>query len=104
MPAPSASGSRCGPPSPSKSLPWCCRCRPFADCPGRRGIASINAWHLSPLGWMWRPNYFYHGYALHGSNSVPTYAARHGCVRVTVPAMNRAWSPLYIGERLYVYR
>jgi len=64
----------------------------------------IDAWHLSPLGWMWRPNYFYGGYALHGSNSVPTYAASHGCVRVTVPAMNRAWSQLYIGERLYVYR
>jgi hypothetical protein len=64
----------------------------------------INGWHLSPLGWMWRPNYFYRGYALHGSSSVPTYAASHGCVRVTVPAMNRAWSRLYIGERLYVYR
>ena len=64
----------------------------------------INGWHLSPLGWMWRPNYFYRGYALHGSTSVPTYSASHGCVRVTVPAMNRAWSQLYIGERLYVYR
>src|SRR6266511_2437384 len=64
----------------------------------------IDGWHLSPLGWMWRPNYFYGGYALHGSTSVPTYAASHGCVRVTVPAMNRAWSQLYIGERLYVYR
>jgi lipoprotein-anchoring transpeptidase ErfK/SrfK len=29
---------------------------------------------------MWRPNYFYGGYALHGSTSVPTYAASHGCV------------------------
>jgi hypothetical protein len=64
----------------------------------------INAWRLSPLGWLWRPNYFYRGYALHGSSSVPTYAASHGCVRVTIPAMNRAWSQLYIGERLYVYR
>jgi L,D-transpeptidase catalytic domain/Putative peptidoglycan binding domain len=63
----------------------------------------IDGWHLSPLGWMWRPNYFYGGYALHGSTSVPTYAASHGCVRVTVPAMNRIWSQLYIGERLYVY-
>jgi N-acetylmuramoyl-L-alanine amidase len=64
----------------------------------------IDGWHLSPLGWMWRPNYFYCGYALHGSNSVPTYAASHGCVRVTVPAMNRIWSQLYIGEHVNVYR
>lgn len=64
----------------------------------------IDGWRQSPLGLLWRPNYFTGGYALHGSTSVPTYAASHGCVRVTVPAMNRAWSQLYIGERLHVYR
>jgi len=63
----------------------------------------INGWRHSPLGLMWRPNYFRGGYAVHGSTSVPAYAASHGCVRVTVPAMNRIWSQLYIGERLYVY-
>ena len=35
---------------------------------------------------------------------MPTYAASHGCVRVTVPAMNRVWSQLYIGEHVNVYR
>jgi hypothetical protein len=35
---------------------------------------------------------------------VPTSAASHGCVRVTVPAMNRLWLKLFIGERVYVYR
>jgi N-acetylmuramoyl-L-alanine amidase len=64
----------------------------------------INGWRQSPLGLLWRPNYFYRGYALHGSTSVPTYAASHGCVRVTIPAMNRVWSKLFIGERVYVYR
>ncbi len=64
----------------------------------------IDGWRQSSLGLLWRPNYFYGGYALHGSTSVPTYAASHGCVRVTVPAMNRAWSQLYIGEHLWVYR
>src|SRR6266508_395937 len=46
-----------------------------------------------------------------GKPSTPTptgsfsiYRRSHGCVRVNVPAMNRAWSQLYIGERLYVYR
>jgi peptidoglycan hydrolase-like protein with peptidoglycan-binding domain len=64
----------------------------------------INGWRQSDLGLLWRPNYFYRGYALHGSTSVPTYAASHGCVRVTVPAMNRIWASLTVGERFYVYR
>jgi hypothetical protein len=64
----------------------------------------IDGWRQSSLGLLWRPNYFYRGYALHGSTSVPTYAASHGCVRVTVPAMNRVWLKLFIGERVYLYR
>jgi N-acetylmuramoyl-L-alanine amidase len=64
----------------------------------------INGWRNAPLGLLWRPYYFKGGYALHGSKSVPTYAASHGCVRVTMAAMNRLWSILTIGERIYVYR
>jgi hypothetical protein len=64
----------------------------------------VDAWHRSPFGLLWRPNYSYRGYALRGSTSVPTYAASHGCVRVTVPAMDRLWSQLFIGEHGYVYR
>lgn len=64
----------------------------------------IDGWRRSPLGLLWRPNYFTGGYALHGSTSVPAYAASHGCVRVTVPAMNRLWPVLRIGERVDVYR
>jgi len=64
----------------------------------------IDGWRRSSLGLLWRPYYFRGGYALHGSRSVPTYAASHGCVRVTMAAMNRLWSKLTIGERVYVYR
>jgi peptidoglycan hydrolase-like protein with peptidoglycan-binding domain len=64
----------------------------------------INGWRDAPLGLLWRPYYFKGGYAVHGSRSVPTYAASHGCVRVTMAAMNRLWSKLTIGERIYVYR
>lgn len=64
----------------------------------------IDGWRQSDLGLLWRPYYFYRGYAIHGSTSVPTYSASHGCVRVTIPAMNRLWSRLYIGERVHVYR
>jgi peptidoglycan hydrolase-like protein with peptidoglycan-binding domain len=67
-------------------------------------LRRINGWRESDLGLLYRPNYFYRGYALHGSTSVPTYAASHGCVRVTVSAMDRLWPVLSIGERLYVYR
>ena len=64
----------------------------------------IDGWRQSDLGLLWRPYYFYGGYAIHGSTSVPTYAASHGCVRVTMSAMNRLWSTLYIGERVHVFR
>jgi peptidoglycan hydrolase-like protein with peptidoglycan-binding domain len=64
----------------------------------------IDGWRQSDLGLLWRPYYFYRGYAIHGSTSVPTYSASHGCVRVTISAMNRLWSRLYIGERVHVYR
>jgi peptidoglycan hydrolase-like protein with peptidoglycan-binding domain len=64
----------------------------------------IDGWRQSELGLLWRPNYFYRGYAVHGSTSVPTYPASHGCVRVTVPAMNRLWSLLAIGTPAHIYR
>ena len=35
------------------------------------------------LGTLYDPQYFYRGWAIHGSNSVPAVPASHGCVRVT---------------------
>jgi peptidoglycan hydrolase-like protein with peptidoglycan-binding domain len=64
----------------------------------------IDGWRQSRLGLLWRPNYFYGGYAVHGSLSVPAYPASHGCVRVTVPAMNRLWPLLRVGMPVSVYR
>lgn len=64
----------------------------------------IDGWRESSLGLLWRPNYFYYGYAVHGANSVPTYPASHGCVRVTVPAMNRLWSIIGVGTPVHIYR
>ncbi|HEY2947474.1 MAG TPA: L,D-transpeptidase family protein [Micromonosporaceae bacterium] len=64
----------------------------------------IDGWRESSLGLLWRPNYFYRGYAVHGSTSVPTYPASHGCVRVTIQAMNRLWSILRIGTPVHIYR
>jgi hypothetical protein len=67
-------------------------------------LRRIDGWRQSSLGLMWRPNYFYRGYAVHGSTSVPAYPASHGCVRVTIPAMNRLWPLLRIGMRVTLYR
>jgi len=44
---------------------------------------KINAWRTSKLGRLYRPAYFYGGYAVHGSWSVPAYPVSHGCVRVS---------------------
>ncbi|MEU2614705.1 L,D-transpeptidase family protein [Micromonospora sp. NPDC007271] len=64
----------------------------------------IDGWRQSDLGLLWRPNYFYRGYAVHGATSVPNYPASHGCVRVPVPAMNRLWSTIRIGTPVHIYR
>jgi lipoprotein-anchoring transpeptidase ErfK/SrfK len=61
-------------------------------------------WQPGPLGSMYRPNYFYGGYAVHGMTSVPAYPASHGCVRMTVPAMDRMWSSLRVGMPVAIYR
>ena len=53
---------------------------------------------------MYRPVYFHGGYAVHGMTSVPAYPASHGCVQMTVPAMDRMWSSLWTGMPVAIYR
>jgi N-acetylmuramoyl-L-alanine amidase len=65
---------------------------------------KINGWRTSPLGQLYRPAYFYGGYAIHGSYSVPSYPASHGCVRVTIANMDRMYPTLLIGTPVKVYR
>lgn len=43
----------------------------------------ITGLRQGDLGAMYDPLYFHEGWAIHGSNSVPGYAASHGCVRLT---------------------
>ena len=62
-----------------------------------------GGWQPGPLGSMYRPNYFCGGYALHGMTSVPPYPASHGCVRMTVPTMDRMWSSLWVGMPVAIY-
>ena len=51
----------------------------------------VEGWWEGDLGEIYRPKYFVGGVAVHGSNSVPNYPASHGCVRVTVQAMDFIW-------------
>lgn len=51
-----------------------------------------EGWWEGDLGEIYRPKYFSGGQAVHGSNSIPNYAASHGCVRVSVPAMDWIWA------------
>lgn len=65
----------------------------------------VNGWDYGPLGSLWRPAYFNGGIAIHGYSSVPPYPASHGCVRVSIAAMNMLWSTgrVPVGRRVLVY-
>src|ERR687887_2014752 len=65
---------------------------------------KINGWRTSKLGRLYRPAYFYGGYALHGSWSVPAYPVSHGRVRGTIAAMDRLYNGLPVGLPVEVYR
>ena len=54
---------------------------------------KIAGKRVSRLGTLWWPSYFTGGYAIHGSDSVPTYPASHGCIRI----------PRYV-EKAFFYR
>ncbi len=61
------------------------------------GLHRVNrerpeGWWEGDLGQIYRPKYFVGGVAVHGSNSIPNYPASHGCVRVSVPAMDWIWA------------
>ncbi len=73
---------------------------PRGDFTFGRHIAGMR---ISYLGELWRPWYFTGGYAIHGSPSVPTYPASHGCVRV--PMWDADWleDQLSLGMPVHVW-
>ena len=67
------------------------------DSVTRTGLHSVyrqrnDGWWEGDLGSIYRPKYFTGGIAVHGSNHIPNYPASHGCVRVSVPAMDWIWA------------
>jgi hypothetical protein len=64
---------------------------------------KINGTRISHLGALYKPSYFTGGYAVHGSASVPNYAASHGCVRITNPNADRIFPLLTVGTPVTVF-
>jgi hypothetical protein len=53
---------------------------------------------------MYYSNYFIGGYAIHGYESVPDYAASHGCIRIPIPSAKTVYRWVSLGDTIYVYR
>jgi N-acetylmuramoyl-L-alanine amidase len=64
---------------------------------------KISGVRISRLGALYRPSYFLRGWAIHGSNSVPSYPASHGCVRITNSNTDRVYGFLRVGTPVAVY-
>jgi peptidoglycan/xylan/chitin deacetylase (PgdA/CDA1 family)/peptidoglycan hydrolase-like protein with peptidoglycan-binding domain len=64
---------------------------------------KIPGWRTSRLGRLYYPSYFVGGFAVHGSESVPTYPASHGCVRVPMYIARPFYNRNPIGRRTYVH-
>jgi peptidoglycan hydrolase-like protein with peptidoglycan-binding domain len=71
---------------------------------GRFAIGrKVPGYDPSPLGVLYKPMYFYGGYAIHGNSSVPPYPASHGCVRVPNFVADRLYGSEPYGEAVIVY-
>lgn len=51
-----------------------------------------EGWQSGPLGSLYRPGYYDRGWAIHGSRSIPSYPASHGCCRLSTAATDMLWS------------
>jgi peptidoglycan hydrolase-like protein with peptidoglycan-binding domain len=57
------------------------------------------------LGQLWRPKFFYSGFAIHGDGYVPPYPVSHGCARVSNEAIDWIWATNQapLGTEVWVY-
>ncbi|HUX03429.1 MAG TPA: L,D-transpeptidase family protein [Acidimicrobiales bacterium] len=68
-------------------------------------LRQVDGLVVAPLGELWRPKYFVGGYAIHGSASVPPVPVSHGCVRVSIAAINWIWASnrMPLGTKVWIY-
>ena len=64
---------------------------------------KIPGWEVGPIGRMYYPNYISGGIAIHGSRSVPTKPATHGCIRIPMHAARGASKLLKLQTIVLVY-
>ena len=64
---------------------------------------KINGVRKASLGDLYYPMYFSAGAAIHGSNSIPSYPASHGCVRIPRFADQALFKLVKIGTDVFVY-
>jgi peptidoglycan hydrolase-like protein with peptidoglycan-binding domain len=66
---------------------------------------AIDGLVTDSLGQLWRPRYFYSGFAIHGEGYVPPFPVSHGCVRVSDAAIDWIWADNVapIGTEVDVY-
>jgi len=64
---------------------------------------KIRGVRISSLGFLYYPNYIYQGIAIHGSRSIPVYAASHGCIRIPMFAAREFSSLVPVGTVVIVY-
>ena len=73
--------------------------------PGRYQVRKkIPGWKKSALGEMYYPIYFMYGTAIHGSQSVPTKPASHGCVRIPMFAAKEFYKTTPVGMPVIIYK
>ena len=74
-----------------------------------RGVYSIgrvvDGLVVDSLGALWRPRFFYEGFAIHGDSYVPPEPVSHGCVRVSNEAIDWIWAQnlVPIGMKVWLY-
>jgi lipoprotein-anchoring transpeptidase ErfK/SrfK len=66
-------------------------------------IRKIAGWRKSPLGMLYYPSYISEGVAIHGSRSVPSMPASHGCIRIPMSAAKEFSDMTPIGTVVLVY-
>jgi peptidoglycan hydrolase-like protein with peptidoglycan-binding domain len=66
---------------------------------------AVDGTVTDSLGTLWRPRFFYEGFAIHGDSYVPAVAVSHGCARVSDEAIDWIWATNLdpIGTTVWVY-
>ena len=66
---------------------------------------QVDGMVTDSLGQLWRPKFFYSGFAIHGDGYVPPNPVSHGCARVSNEAIDWIWAENLapIGTEVWVY-